>query len=164
VEVRDGTATDNTFGPGGLAFDDFHEVLGMSNEQLRQYLLQRGGTKVTDADFAMFIQIGRALGETQALPEARIALFRLAASLSDTQDLGPTTDHSGRTGIGIGESAGGVQAQIVFDPDTALVLGEQVIAVGGGSTTKIDPADDAPPGSWTVYSDSALVDSLDQTT
>jgi hypothetical protein len=163
VETRDGERTDHTFGPGGLEFDDLHQLLGLDQGEIRRFLLQRIDTQAGSQDFALFVEIGRLLGETQALPEARISLLRLAASLPDTQDLGATPDHSGRVGIGIGSTSDGVQHQIVFDRDTALVLGEQTVSVDGGSAPTIGPSDEAPPGSWTVYSDSGLVESLDQT-
>lgn len=164
VETRDGERTDRTFGPGGLTFDDLHELLGLGQAEIRGFLLQRIDTQTGSEDFELFVEIGRLLGETQALPDARISLFQLAAKLPDTQDLGATPDHSGREGIGIGYTSDGVQHQIVFDRDTALVLGEQTVGVDGGSPSTISPSDEAPPGSWTVYSDSGLVESLDQTT
>jgi hypothetical protein len=162
VEDRSGQLSDQTFAPGTLPFDDLHEVLGLSQDQVRQYLLQRIGGAGADQDFALFVKIGRILGETLALPEARMALFQLAASLPDTQDLGEMSDHLGRTGIGIGYTSEGVQHQIIFDGDTALVLGEQNVQVdgssGAGTSSSSNPA---LPGSWTAYSDSGLVGSLD---
>ena len=164
VETVGGQRSDETFGAGDLAFQDLNEILGWSQKQVRRHLGELAG--VEDAgDFTVFVVIGQLMGETQLLPETRITLFELAASLPDTELVGSSTDQLGRSGIAIGYSSGGLRYEVVFDEDTSLVLEQRVIETREGAGPI--PVD-AVPGGWVVagsrwtYERSGLVASTDE--
>lgn len=163
AEMRGEQRSDERFGPGELVFRDLHESLGWSQAQLRRHVQALAG--VEDADhFTTFVVIGHLMGETQLLPEKRIDLFKIAATLPDTELLGSTTDHLGRPGIGIGYSSGGLRYEVIYDDETALVLEVRVTELGGESHPV---ANAAAPGGWVVagsrstYEESGLVASGD---
>jgi hypothetical protein len=146
VETRGDQRSDESFGPGQLAFRDLMETLGWSQVRIRRHIEELAGVKNAD-DFTTFVVIGQLMGETQLLAEKRIDLFRIAATLPDTELLGPSTDELGRSGIGIGYSSGGLRYEVIFDRDSALVLEEQVASLGEGSEPV---ANAAAPGGWLV--------------
>jgi len=161
VESRGGEHSDRTFGAGELPFEDFMSMLGPGfADQLRSYVEEHMATNQPH-DFAMFGEICTLLGETQAVPEARLVLFRLAATLPDTELLGPMTDELGRAGIGVGYTANGIRHEVIFSRDSALVLEERGVQVApaDGSTPSTGAASDGVAGSWTAYY-SGPVDSL----
>jgi hypothetical protein len=164
METRRSQTSDETFEPGGQAFRDLYETLGWSLERIRRHIEALAGVEDAD-DFTTFVVIGQLMGETQLLAEKRVDLFRIAATLPDTEQLGPTNDALGRPGIGIGYSSGGLRYEVIFDVDTALVLEQRVSEVRDGAEP-ISIA--AVPGGWLVagsfstYEASGLVASTDE--
>jgi hypothetical protein len=86
------------------------------------------------------------------------------------QLIGPTTDHLGRRGIGIAiaqnptDPAQGASGlfELIFDPTTSTLLGEQTLA--STSSTETSPSGATSLAgfvvtSWTSYEASAVVDS-----
>ncbi|HSZ05241.1 MAG TPA: hypothetical protein VK778_08565 [Solirubrobacteraceae bacterium] len=75
------------------------------------------------------------------------ALYHLACGLPGIVELGEVVDRAGRPGLGIEAEHGGYLRRLVFDRDTARLLGEQ--------ETLTDPEFDyAPVGTvtgWAVY-------------
>jgi hypothetical protein len=164
LETRGGQTSDETFQPGELAFLDLYETLGWSQSRVRRHIEELAGVQDAD-DFTTFVVIGELMGETQLLADMRVVLFRIAATLADTELLGPSSDALGRDGIGIGYSSGGLRYEVIFDRDTALVLEQRVVETG----------DDPPPvsieglaggwlvaGSRSIYERSGLVASTDE--
>jgi hypothetical protein len=164
LETRGGQTSDETFQPGELAFRDLYETLGWNQSRVRRHIEELLGFEDAD-DFTTFVVIGELMGETQLLADMRVVLFRIAATLADTELLGPSSDALGRHGIGIGYSSGGLRYEVLFDRDTALVLEQRVV----------ETEDDSPPisidglaGGWLVagsrstYERSGLVASTDE--
>jgi hypothetical protein len=164
VETRGDQSSDESFGPGELAFLNLYETLGWSRIRIRRHIEELAGIEDAD-DFTTFVVIGKLMGETQLLPEKRIDLFRIAAALPDTELLSSTTDHLGRPGIGIGYSSGGLRYEVIYDEETALVLEERVAQLGGENHPVPNAA---APGGWFVvgsrstYEESGLVGSVDE--
>jgi hypothetical protein len=163
-EEVDGTGSDKTYESGALGFNDMTATLGEDRAGLRRYVesLMPGGVEPTD--FALFVTISDLLGETQALPEARAALFRLAATLPGARSLGTIADATGRPGVGVEYSDGAVSRQVVFNPDSALVLGIFNVAAEGSGTrppTRLEVALGVVPGTHETYFDSGLVTSTE---
>jgi hypothetical protein len=162
VETRGERSSDERFGPGELVFRDLHESVGWSQAQLRRHVEDLAGGEEAD-DFTTFVVIGQLMGETQLLPEMRIDLFKIAATLPDTELLTSTTDHLGRSGIGIGYTSGGLRYEVIYDEGTALVLEVGVTEPGGESHPV---ANIAAPGGWvaagsrSTYEESGLVASV----
>jgi hypothetical protein len=161
-ELVDGTLSDETYPSGALSFNEMTETLGEDLPGLRHYVESLMPAGVEPTDFALFVTISDLLGETQGLPEARMALFRLAATLPGARALGTITDATGRPGVGIEYGDGAVSRQIVFNPDSALVLGVLNVAADGSETrppTRSEVALGVVPGTSETYVDSGLVSS-----
>lgn len=110
-----------------------------------QVLLQQmrqldGGPQTPGEDF---VHIGDFLRETDAPPDVRATLVRAVALIPGVQLLGTVRDHDGRPGIGFSYPS---QGELIFDPETGELLGEQ----GAGGVA----------GSWTVYLRQKVVDNL----
>ena len=159
------TRSDKTYSAGGLSFEDMSSGLGEDYPAtIRYYVESRVPQGVESSDFALFVTIGDLLGETQALPEARAELFRLAATLPGARSLGATTDATGRPGIGIAHSDGAVTRQIIFDPGSALVIGVRTVATDPSNTRPPTPSEVAlgvVPGTSETYVDSGIVTSTE---
>jgi hypothetical protein len=159
-----GTGSDKTYQSGALGFNEMTGTLGEDRPGLRRYVESLMPAGVEPTDFALFVTISDLLGETQALPEARAALFRLAATLPGARSLGTLTDATGRPGVGVEYSDGAVSRQIVFNPDSALVLGVLNVAADGSGTrppTRSEVALGVVPGTYETYVDSGLVSSTE---
>jgi hypothetical protein len=81
----------------------------------------------------MFTLVGDALRETNATPEQRAALYEVAARIPGVELLGETQDRAGRTGLAVAirNPADGVRQTLIFDPETAALLGEEEVALPG---------------------------------
>jgi hypothetical protein len=117
-----------------------------------------------------FTQVGDLLRAAYAPPALRTALLKVASNIPGVLLIGPTIDHMGRKGIGLAiaqapsDPAQGPSGllELVFDPTTSALLGEQTLA---GAL----PAGTLPSGaaslngfvvtSWTSYEASGVVDS-----
>lgn len=156
------TRSDKTYPAGALGFNEMTATLGEGLPGVRRYVESLMPAGMEPTDFALFVTISDLLGETQALPEARAALFRLAATLPGARSLGTITDATGRPGVGIEYSDGVVSRQIIFNPDSSLVLGVINITADGSGTeppTASDVALGVVPGTSATYVDSGLVTS-----
>jgi len=105
-----------------------------------------------------FVQIGDLLRETDASPALRAAAYQVAATLPGVEVLGRVADHSGRIGIGVGYTNAGVRNELIFDPSTSALLGEEGVVVRPKSGVPIGTVDD-----WAVYLSSGIVNSLSST-
>lgn len=170
-EVRDGEASDETFGRGELHFEDLSAV-STDLAALRAFIEERAGQADPPTDYEMFVVIGDLLRETHASPELRAALYEVAATLPRVELLGELTDEAGRPGVGVGYTHLGIRHELIFDPDTSAILGERQV--------QVDPpvADASPPPNvgvnadgvddpgtllgWAVYLRSGVVDSVDE--
>jgi hypothetical protein len=103
-----------------------------------------------------FVQIGDLLRETDASPALRAALYQVAARIPGVIALGTVTDHAGRSGTGLAYDAAGTRQELIFDPATSALLGEQYTVIGGAGAHE-------PVGTdvgWAVYLTTRIVDSL----
>jgi hypothetical protein len=103
-----------------------------------------GGPKTPAEDF---VRVGDFLRETDASPALRAALYRAAALIPGVQLLGTVKDHFGRQGLGVALATGKVRNELIFNSQTAALMGEQSTGSAPGSS------------SWAVYLNSSVVDS-----
>jgi hypothetical protein len=89
-----------------------------------------GGTSLEDE---MFTLVGDALRENYAMPEQRAALYEVAARIPGVELLGEMTDGAGRLGIAVArdDEANRIRYTLIFDPETAALLGEQQVVLAG---------------------------------
>lgn len=112
---------------------------------LRQMRRIDGGPPGPGEDF---VHVGDFLRETDASPAVRGALYRAAALIPGVQLLGMVRDHLGRSGLGVAYDSHGVRKELVFNPQTATLMGEQDIGRSPGDDT------------WAVYLASRIVNRL----
>jgi hypothetical protein len=148
--------SDTAFGPGCWGMLNL-TALPTDPVTLRADLVARrieGGPPGSGEDF---IQIGDLLRENYAPAKLRSAVYKVAATIPGVQLLGTIRDHAGRTGIGLAKIDRGIRYELIFDPRTSALLGEQQTIATRGSGFN------GPVGTvtgWAVYLRSAIVDSL----
>jgi hypothetical protein len=130
-------------GPGG----DLQALSTNPRVLLVQMRRIDGGPKTPAEDF---VHIGDFLRETDASPALRAALYRTAALIPGVHFLGIVRDHLGRPGLGVADDSHGVRHELIFNPRTSALMGEQDIGKAPGSS------------GWTVYLGSRVVDRLPQ--
>jgi hypothetical protein len=158
-DLGEGKTTDETFaaGPQGLSFLDL-SGLPTDPDALRAAIEARQIEGGPPGDAETFTIVGDLLREPYASPALRAALYEVAASLPEVQLVGDTTDASGRHGVAVAYPDGSARNELIFDPETAALLGESTIATGA------DPG--VPAGtilSSSVYLVSGVVDSTNET-
>ena len=108
-----------------------------------------------------FNQIGDLLRETDASPALRSALYQVAATIPGVELLGNVPNHAGTVGIGVAYTDDGVRNELIFDPTTSALLGEESVAIVA------DPSGyNVAAGTvldWADYLSSGIVDSLSDT-
>jgi hypothetical protein len=134
------------FGPGGLSYVDL-TTLPTNPDRLRMLIEQRKVEGGPAGDAETFVIIGDLLRETYAPPRLRAALFQVAAQLPGIQLLG-ATHWTGQRGIAVGYPGRGFLHELVFSPRTAALLGERTVDTRTGKVA-----------AWTIYLESAVVDS-----
>jgi hypothetical protein len=107
-----------------------------------------------------FTLIGDMLRESYLPAAVRSAIFQLTAELPRVELLGEVNDPVGRTGTGIAytDRRRGTRHELVFDPATSALLGEQESIVRPGAF-----GFKAPPGTtigYAAYLESKVVDSV----
>jgi hypothetical protein len=152
-------ASDTVFDAGGLSTGPTTDLANLPTDPtaLAQDISSRkveGGPPGAAEDFT---QIGDLLRETAAPPALRSALYQVAAQLPGVEVLGTVTDHSGRHGIGVGYTSHGVRNELIFDPSTSALMGEQTVVTG---TPSVNGEPTGTVLDWTVYLKSAIVDTI----
>jgi hypothetical protein len=151
--------TDETFRRGGLHYFDLSK-LPTDPHALESLVENRTIEGGPPGDAETFTILGDLLRETYAPPGVRSALYTIASELPGVQLVGPTDDHLGRRGTAVAYVSQGLRHELIFDPRTAALLGEQ--------TTVSDPSQvrSLPAGAvveWTSYLSSGVVDSTTAT-
>jgi hypothetical protein len=104
-----------------------------------------GGPRTPAEDF---VHIGDFMRDSDTSPAVRAALYRAAALIPGVHLLGPVRDHAGRIGLGVAYDAPGIHHELIFNPRTSELMGEE----DGGSKT--------PGADWAVYLETRVVDRL----
>lgn len=103
-----------------------------------------------------FSDTGDLLRNTDASPRLRSALYRIAAGLPGVRSLGTVADHAGRRGVGLAIVDRGVWHELIFDPNTSALIGEEEKTTARPAGAKV------PVGTtigWDVYYPSLIVSS-----
>jgi len=153
---------DDHEGPGGLGYTDLSNV-PTDPAKLKQLIESRKSRVASGppGDAETFTLIGDMLRETSAPPAVRSALYTIVSQLPGVQLIGQTHDQLGRPGIGVAYVSRGLRDELIFDPQTSALLGEQQSVV---ETSRDNPF---PPGSvigWAAYLASGVVNSTSDTT
>ncbi len=152
--------SDDHEGPGGLGYTDLSNV-PTDPVKLKQLIESRKLEGGPPGDAETFTIIGDLLRETSAPPAVRSALYTIASQLPGVQLIGPTHDRLGRPGTGVAYVSRGLRDELIFDPRSSALLGEQQSVV---ERSKANPF---PPGSvigWAAHVASGIVNSDSATT
>jgi len=155
-----GKTSDEAYGKGGLSYLDLSK-LPTDVAQLRQMIVERKIEGGPAGDAETFTIVGDLLRETSASPALRAALYEVASELPGVELIGTVKDHAGRTGTAVGYTSNGYRNELIFDPTTAALLGEESIVA---DSAKVKPH--LPTGTvmgWSVQLASGVVDSTSQT-
>jgi hypothetical protein len=156
-DLREGSTTDDAFAAGGLSFVDL-SGLPTDPDALLQVIEDRTIVGGPPGDAETFTLIGDLLRETYATPALRAALYEVAASLPGVELIGTVRDASGRSGVAVAYEHDGTRNELIFDPETAVMLGESSVVTEAG------PMGPAGTIVWSaVYLASGVVDSTDDT-
>jgi hypothetical protein len=164
---------DERYGPGELHFLD---LAGLPTDpgELLAVIEEREIVGGPEGDWESFVIVGDLLRETYAPPDLRAALYEVAANLPGVEYIGNAKDASGRPGVAVAHTHRGVRRELIFDPQTAVLLGENQVMVDPDETgLEIGP--DTYPGTiygaWgepgsvvssAVYLDSGIGDSINE--
>jgi hypothetical protein len=124
----DETTIDESFGPGELHFLDL-ATLTTDPQELLAVIEEREIVGGPPGDWETFAIVGDLLRETYAPPALRAALYEVAANLPDVEYLGPVEDAVGRPGLAVASTHDGIRREMIFDPETAQLLGENDVLV-----------------------------------
>ncbi|MFN2544790.1 MAG: CU044_5270 family protein [Actinomycetota bacterium] len=115
---------------GGLFYFDLAN-LPTDPDKLRELIEDRKVEGGPPGNAETFTIIGDMLRETYAPPALRAALYRIVSDLPGVEYVGPVTDDLGRQGVAVAfpESDSGVRQELIFDQDTAVLLGERTVIV-----------------------------------
>jgi hypothetical protein len=96
-----------------------------------------------------FVHVGDFLRESDDSPALRAAIYRAAATIPGVKLLGSKKDHLGRRGVAIGYPGHGAISELIFDPRSSALLGEQVVSLATGRASQ-----------WAAYRASKIVDGV----
>lgn len=147
----DRSGTNDTFGPGGLSYLDLSK-LPTDPAALKPLIEDRTIEGGPPGDAETFTIIGDLLRETYASPALRSALYTVASELPGVELIGATRDHLGRSGTAVAYVSHGFRHELIFEPQTSVLLGEQTVAENTGALQE-----------WTSYLSSGVVDSTTAT-
>jgi hypothetical protein len=114
----------------------------------------------------MFTEVGDALRETYTTPAQRAALYEVAARLPGVRLVGRTTDGVGRPGVAVAidDPRSHQSDELIFDPATGALLGEEQRALAGSSAPPpVGTTYHLPAGTrlgWAAYLRSEVVDRI----
>lgn len=124
--------SDFWFAPGCFQLGPTNDMQALSTDP-RTLLVQMrrldGGPRTPAEDF---VHIGDFMRDTDASPAVRAALYRAAALIPGVHLLGSVRDHLGRIGLGVAYDAPGVRHELIFNPRTSELMGEQDSGPGPG--------------------------------
>jgi hypothetical protein len=141
---------------GGLYYQDL-STLPTDPAELRAKIESREIESGPPGDAETFTIIGDLLRETYAPPALRAALYQAAAGLSGVELVGETKDPEGRDGVGVAYTSAGIRHELIFDPNTSALLGEQDVVVDPAPTGL--HVDAGTVVGWAAYLSSGIVDS-----
>jgi hypothetical protein len=142
------------FAPGEIPFFDLGD-LPTDPERLQALISGSSVIEHGPGSEDTFYAIGELLAQGTASPELRAALLRVAASLPGVRSLGIIEDPLGRRGLGFAVTEGRSEAQLIFDPETAELLGQQRF--------DLDASGEATLARSSAYGPPTVVDTLGAT-
>lgn len=162
-DLGGGETTDETFGPGGLHYEDLAS-LPTDPDELSQVIRARAEQTDVPVEAEMLVIVGDLLRETAAPPDLRGALYRVAARIPGVELVGEVTDPAGRRGVAVAVtsdySGARTRKELIFDPETSDLLAEQEVLL-----ERVQWLDADPPAviGYAVYLESGTVDSTMRT-
>ena len=120
-----GAASNLWFAAGCFQLGPTNDMDSLSTDPgtlLAQMRTIDGGADTPAEDF---VDVCEVLGQSNASPAPRAALYRAAALIPGVELLGTVQDHLGRQGLGVALTTDGVRHELIFNSQTAALMGEQ---------------------------------------
>jgi hypothetical protein len=127
-DLGGGDVADETYEAGGLYYLDT-SALPADPQALLDLIEERQIVGGPDGDWETFSIVGDLLRETSVPPAVRGALYEVAADLPGVEFVGKTEDGAGRPGVAVAYTHDGMRMEMIFDPQTAELLGENSVQV-----------------------------------
>lgn len=145
-------ASEITSLPGSYAY---LETLPTDADELFDLIRAQAQGKGQSLEQQMLDEVASLLRFTIAPPAVREALYEVASRINGVEIVEQTPDFSGRQGTTVAVSTNGLRWELIFDPDTAELLGTRtvvVVAQGGlpagtvlgSDSTVVTVVDDVP--------------------
>ena len=151
--------SDKVFPAGALVYEDLPS-LPTDVGELTQLLQQRTAAEEPPMDVSVFIRVGELLARSDASPELRAALFRVAAQLPGVELAADATDPIGRPGTAVAmtysDSGARVRVLMFFDEQTSELLAQQRILLERASWVDAEPG---TPLRFVAYLEAGRTDS-----
>ena len=122
-----GTTSSETYAAGELFYRNTTD-LPTDPGQLRSLIEDRDIVDGPPGDWETFVLATDLIRDSYARPGLRAALYEVMADLPGIEVVGDTVDASGRHGIALASTHDGIRNEVVFDPKTARILEERMIA------------------------------------
>jgi hypothetical protein len=122
----DEASGDEIFRPEESDYRDYSQ-LPTDPTELRAMIEDREVESGPPGEGGTFTIIGDLLRETYTSPAVRGALYEVAADLPGVEWVGKTVDGAGRAGVAVAYTHDGIRTELIFDPNTAELLGETEI-------------------------------------
>ncbi len=148
-----------TAGPSNSLF--FLDLSGLPTDpaELKARIESREIEGGPPGDAETFTIIADLLRETYAPPALRAALYMIAAELPGVELIGQTKDPAGRDGIAVAYANAGARHELIFDPDTSVMLGERFVVTDATKEYRVAPGTVV---GWAAYLSSGIVDSTSE--
>lgn len=136
------------FAVGGLSFptNDWKSLSTDPSTLLTQVHARDGGP---DTAGELFVNVADFMRESDVPPAIRAALYQALPLIPGVKSLGPATDPTGQSGLGVGAYRNGqLGTELIFDKQTGRLLAEEYFDDSGKMVN------------WTAYTAQKIVDSL----
>jgi len=145
-DLRAGTVSDDSFGPGGLYSEDL-STLPTEPDALFRLIEERSKNSGPGLHPEMFVMVGDLLRETVAPAELRAALFRVAERIPGVKVTAEIKDPKDRPGVGVSldyddNNGRVIRSELIFDRDSSQLLAERQVA---GERLALPPNYSSPP-------------------
>ena len=112
-------------------------ALDLPSDPDAAYARLEAQARAKDSSFAwaMFQLIGDGFRELRTTPAQRAALYAAAARVPGIELVGNVSDRAGRAGVAIAvrDDAGNARLQLIVDPKTGVLLGEEEVVLEGNA-------------------------------
>lgn len=133
---------DYRYGPGESMYQDYSDL--PTDPVALLDVIEHEMVGAPEGEWQTFGAVADLLSESYTVPALRAALYEIVADLSGVEYVGRVEDSLGRPGIAVAYSSDdGIRSELIFDPKTAELLGQNWVLV---EDIEPDIRDESVPG------------------